>query len=178
MKYQVVKKGVQISAAIEERIIEKLYRLEKMLNKSEKLECRILIKAHGNAFKVEVTIPTQFLILRSEVESDEILDAVDIAKERLESQIRKMKTRLNRNHNKTNFGKAFLLSEIETEEVPEPVIVRNKEIKPEPMTLDDAIMAMEMIGHSFYIYLDIEDQSTSIVYKRLDGGYGVLEIVN
>lgn len=176
MKYQVVKNGIRVASVVEEKMIAKLARLEKMLNKSEELDCRIVVKPHGDKIKVEITIPTKYLILRCEVEADEILDAVDIAKERLESQIRKVKTRMDRSNSKTNLGKAFVLNEIENTEEEDDIIVRTKQIKPEPMTLDDAIMSMEMLGHTFYIYLDVEDQSTSIVYKRKDGGYGVLEI--
>ena len=58
----------------------------------------------------------------------------------------------------------------------EDVFVRTKSIRPTPMTLDDAIMSMDALGHNFFIYLDQEDQSVSVVYKRNDGGYGVIEI--
>lgn len=176
MKYQVVKNGIRIASSVEEKLIKKLSKLEKMLTKSEELDCRIVVKPHGEKIKVEITIPTKYLILRSEVEASDVLSAVDEAQERLESQIRKIKAKLDRSSSKTNLGKAFVLNEIENEEVEEEILVRTKQIKPEPITLDDAIMSMEMLGHSFYVYIDVEDQSTSIVYKRKDSGYGVIEI--
>lgn len=175
MKYQVVTNGYRVSPKEEEKIISKISRLEKMLYKSDELDCRVVIKSHGPKVKVEITIPTKFLILRSEVEADELLQCVDIAKERLESQIRKVKTKLDRSTSKTNFGKAFVLNEIENE-ADEDIYVRTKKIQPGPMTLDDAIMQMESLGHTFFVYRDVEDQTVSIVYKRFDGGYGVLEI--
>ena len=177
MKYVVVKNGVRLSKKVEDIVIAKLSRLEKMLYKSDELECRVVVKSHGPKEKVEITIPTKFLVLRSEVEADDVLDAIDIAKEKLESQIRKVKTKLDRTNSKTNLGKAFVLNEILSEdEKEEDVFVRTKTIRPTPMTLDDAIMSMDALGHSFFIYLDQEDQSVSVVYKRNDGGYGVIEI--
>lgn len=177
MKYVVVKNGVRLSKKVEDIVIAKLSRLEKMLYKSDELECRVVVKSHGSKEKVEITIPTKFLVLRSEVEADDVLDAIDIAKEKLESQIRKVKTKLDRTNSKTNLGKAFVLNEILSEdEKEEDVFVRTKTIRPTPMTLDDAIMSMDALGHSFFLYLDQEDQSVSVVYKRNDGGYGVIEI--
>ena len=78
-----------------------------MLTKSEELDCRIVVKPHGEKIKVEITIPTKYLILRSEVEASDVLSAVDEAQERLESQIRKIKAKLDRSSSKTNLGKAF-----------------------------------------------------------------------
>ncbi len=177
MKYTVVKNGVRLSKQVEESVIAKLSRLEKILKKSEELECRVVVKSHGVKEKVEITIPTKFLVLRSEVEAEDVLDAIDIAKEKLESQIRKVKTKLDRTNSKTNLGKAFVLNEILSEnEKQEDIFVRTKTLRPTPMTLDDAIMSMDALGHNFFIYLDQEDQSVSVVYKRHDGGYGVIEI--
>ncbi len=179
MKYQVIKKNIRISQNEEEQIVQKISRIEKMLNKSEELECRVVVKSHGILKKVEITIPTKFLVLRSEVEAEEVLDAVDIAKEKLESQIRKVKTKLDRTNSKANLGKAFVLNEIQSDEQDEEdVYVRTKSIKPTPMTLDDAIISMDALGHSFFIYLDQNDQTVSVVYKRNEGGYGVIEIEN
>jgi len=112
MKYTVVKNGVRLSKQVEESVIAKLSRLEKILYKSEELECRVVVKSHGVKEKVEITIPTKFLVLRSEVEAEDVLEAIDIAKEKLESQIRKVKTKLDRTNSKTNLGKAFVLNEI------------------------------------------------------------------
>lgn len=178
MRYQIIKKDVRISKQDEEKIIEKISRLEKTLNKSEELECRVVVKSHGKNQKVEITIPTKFLVLRSEVEAEEVLDAVDRAREKLESQIRKVKTKLDRTNSKANLGKAFVLNEIkvDNEETEEDIYVRTKSIKPTPMTLDDAIISMDALGHSFFIYLDQNDQTVSVVYKRNEGGYGVIEI--
>lgn len=174
MKYQFVSNGKKVSPTVQEKVIAKLSRLEKLLFKNDELECRIVVKFRGDRAKIEVTIPTPFLILRSEAEAGDILDATDIAKEKLEKQIAKVKTRMDRSANRLNLGKTFGLP-TEEKEV-EEVIVRNKIIHPLPMTLDDAIMQMDSMDHGFYIYEDIEDHTISVVYVRKDGGYGVIDI--
>lgn len=174
MKYQIVSNGKKISPAVQERVVSKLSRLEKLLFKSEELECRIVVKFRGERAKIEITIPTPFLILRSEAEANDLLDATDVAKEKLEKQIAKVKTRMDRSANRVNLGKTFGLP-VE-EENKEAVIVRNKTVHPLPMTLDDAIMQMDSMDHDFYIYEDIEDHTISVVYVRKDGGYGVIDI--
>ena len=174
MKYQIVCNGQKLSQSVQENMIAKLSRLEKLLFKSEDFECRIVVKFRNNKSKVEITIPTPFLLLRSEVEATDLMDAVEIAREKLVSQIDKIKSRLDRSSNKINLGRTFGVAE-EDDEV-EEIYIKNKTIHPDAMTLDDAIMQMDSLDHDFFIYEDIEDHTLSVVYRRKDGGYGVIDI--
>ncbi len=175
MKYQIVSNGQKLSQNVQEKMIAELSRLEKLLFKSDEFECRIVVKFRNNKSKVEITIPTPFLLLRTEVESNDLLDAVEIASDKLVSQIDKIKSRLDRSSNRVNLGRTFGENE-EFEERKEDIYIKNKTIHPLPMTLDDAIMEMESTDHDFFIYDDIEDHTISVVYKRKDGGYGVIDI--
>lgn len=174
MKYQIVCNGQKLSQVVQENMIEELSRLEKLLFKSEDFECRIVVKFKNNRSKVEVTIPTPFLLLRSEVEADDLMDAVEIARDKLVSQIDKVKSRLDRSANRVSLGRTFGLPE-QDEEL-EEIYVKNKTVHPQAMSLDDAIMQMDSLDHDFYIYEDIEDHTLSIVYKRKAGGYGVIDV--
>jgi len=174
MKYQIVCTAQKLSQPVSEAIIEELSRLEKYLYKSEDFDCRIVVRFKNGKSKVEVTIPTPFLLLRTEVEADDLIDAVVTAREKLLLQIDKIKSRLDRSSNKENLGRTF--GELEEEEEFEEIIIKNKVIRPTAMTLDDAILALESIDHDFYIYEDIEDHGISVVYRRKDGGYGVIDI--
>ena len=174
MKYQIVCNGQKLSQSVQENMIAKLSRLEKLLFKSEDFECRIVVKFRNNRSKVEITIPTPFLLLRSEVEATDLMDAVEIAREKLVSQIDKIKSRLDRSSNKINLGRTF--GEAEDDEEVEEIYIKNKTIHPDAMTLDDAIMQMDSLDHDFFIYEDIEDHTLSVVYRRKDGGYGVIDI--
>ena len=173
MKYQIVCNGQKLSQNVQENMIAELSRLEKLLFKSEDFECRIVVKFRNNKSKVEITIPTPFLLLRSEVEANDLMDAVEIARDKLVSQIDKVKSRLDRSSNKVNLGRTF--GEAEEEEL-EEIYIKNKTIHPQALTLDDAIMQMESLDHDFFIYEDIEDRTLSVVYRRKDGGYGVIDI--
>lgn len=174
MKYQIVCNGQKLSQTVQENMIAELSRLEKLLFKSEDFECRIVVKFRNNKSKVEITIPTPFLLLRSEVEAVDLMDAVEIARDKLVSQIDKVKSRLDRSSNKVNLGRTF--GEAEEEEELEEIYIKNKTIHPQALTLDDAIMQMESLDHDFFIYEDIEDRTLSVVYRRKDGGYGVIDI--
>lgn len=174
MKYQIVCSGQKLSQTVQENMIAELSRLEKLLFKSEDFECRIVVKFRNNKSKVEITIPTPFLLLRSEVEAVDLMDAVEIARDKLVSQIDKVKSRLDRSSNKVNLGRTF--GEAEEEEELEEIYIKNKTIHPQALTLDDAIMQMESLDHDFFIYEDIEDRTLSVVYRRKDGGYGVIDI--
>lgn len=173
MKYQIVCNGQKLSQVVQENMIVELSRLEKLLFKSENFECRIVVKFKNNKSKVEITIPTPYLLLRSEVEASDLMDAVEIARDKLVTQINKVKARLDRSSNKVNLGRTFGDS-IDDDE--KEIYIKNKSIHPDAMTLDDAIMQMESADHDFYIYEDIEDHTLSVVYKRKDGGYGVIDI--
>ena len=174
MKYHIVCNGQKLSQVVQENMIAELSRLEKLLFKSEDFECRIVVKFRNNKSKVEITIPTPFLLLRSEVEATDLMDAVEIAREKLVSQIDKIKSRLDRSSNKINLGRTF--GEAEDDEEVEEIYIKNKTIHPDAMTLDDAIMQMDSLDHDFFIYEDIEDHTLSVVYRRKDGGYGVIDI--
>lgn len=174
MKYQIVCNGQKLSQTVQEKMIAELSRLEKLLFKSEDFECRVVVKFRNNRSKVEITIPTPFLLLRTEVEADDLLDAVEIARDKLTGQISKVKSRLDRSSNKINLGRTFGIAD-EEDEV-EEIFIKNKSVHPRAMTLDDAIMEMDSIDHDFYIYEDIEDHTLSVVYRRKEGGYGVIDI--
>ena len=175
MKYQFICSGAtKISQKVQEKIINEFSKVEKLLYKSENFDCRIVVKFRNNRSKVEITIPTPYLLLRSEVESDELLDAVEIAVDKLISQIKKVKARLDRSSNKTNLGRTFGV--LDEDEPKEDIYIKNKTIHPQAMTLDDAIMEMDSTDLDFFIYEDIEDHTVSVVYKRKSGGYGVIDI--
>lgn len=173
MKYQIICTETKLSPVVQKNIIDKLEKVEKMLYRSEEFDCRIVVKFRNNKSKVEITIPTPYLLLRSEVEANDLIDAVEIAKNKLMAQIRKVKARLDRSKNKTNLGKTFGEAIVEEKE---EIIVKSKKIYPQPMTTEDAIIQMESLDHDFYIYERLEDQKISVLYKRKDGGYGVINI--
>jgi putative sigma-54 modulation protein len=92
--------------------------------------------------------------------------------------MRKLKTRYERSKEGLSLGKFVAFENFEEEEGEDDQVVRTKSIYLEPMTLDEAITRLEALGHSFFLYLDAEDEEISVAYKRLDGGYGVIQAEN
>ena len=93
--------------------------------------------------------------------------------------MRKLKTQLLKRFEHQGLGKAIVYEALENEEdSDENEVVRTKNLDLKPITLDEAITEMEAIDHDFYIYLDTDDEKISVVYKREDGGYGLLQADN
>ena len=173
MKYQIICTDTKLSPVVQKNIIERLGKVEKLLHRSEEFDCRIVVKFRNNKSKVEITIPTPYLLLRSEVESFELVDAVDIAVRKLQAQITKVKAKLDRSKNKTNLGKTFG-DAIANEK--EEIIVKTKELTLVPMDVEDAIIQLDSLDHDFYVFEKSSDHKVAIVYKRKDGGYGLIDI--
>ena len=134
----------------------------------------MLVRTYPYGQKIEVTIPTEYVLLRAEVVDQDLYNAIDLVIDKLEGQIRKYKTRLNRKSKDNKL--AFNLASIEPlEDEEEDVLVKTKTITPKPMDMEEAIMQMELIGHSFFVYRDTETDAISIVYRRNDGDYGLIE---
>ena len=174
MKITLRGKNIEITEAIEEKVSEKLSKLDKYFIVSENVEAKVLVRTYPYGQKIEVTIPTEYVLLRAEVVDQDLYNAIDLVIDKLEGQIRKYKTRLNRKSKDNKL--AFNLASIEPlEEEEEDVLVKTKTITPKPIDMEEAIMQMELIGHSFFVYRDTETDAISIVYRRNDGDYGLIE---
>lgn len=171
MKFTIYGENVSIKDEMRERIEEKLSFLAKYVVVDESTTARVTIKKHENDLKIEVTIPTKVGLLRSEVVHNNFENGVDLAIDKIEDQIRKQKSRLSRRH-KDSLASSFVEDKGSEEDVP----VRTKTVYAEEMVLDEAIMRMEMLSHSFFVYKDVDSGSIALVYKRNDGQYGLLEI--
>ena len=171
MKLNIHGKNVTITEAMENRTTKKLSFLDKYFMIDEDTEANVSVKVNPTNLKVEVTIVTKIGLLRAEVVHEDYYAAVDLAIDKLEDQIRRQKTRLSRRHREklsVNFAESVSVEASKVKEEP----VRTKAIVAQKMVLDEAIMQMEMLGHSFFIYTDEETDEIAVVYKRLAGGYG------
>jgi putative sigma-54 modulation protein len=176
MKVQIYGKNITVTAAIAEKIEKKLNHLEKYFIIDENVVANVVVRVYPNKQKIEVTIPTKYAVLRTEVVHDDLYAAIDLAIDKLEDQIRRQKTRLTRK-NKDKLAYAFIGEDeiIDDDYEEEDELVKTKSIVAETMELDEAIMRMEMLNHSFFIYRDNETKEVAVVYKRNDGGYGLIE---
>ena len=178
MRVNIHGKNLTITEAMYQRVDKKLSFLEKYFNIDEDTTANVVVRMFPTGLKLEITILTKVGYLRAEVVHEDFYAAVDLAMDKLEDQIRRQKTRLSRRH-REKLALAFLKQNepaagepvVKEKEIP----VRTKTIAAQRMDLDEAIMRMEMLGHSFFIYTDNESDLIAVVYKRNDGGYGLLE---
>ena len=173
MKYNIRGDKMIVTEAIRDYTEEKLGKLEKYF-KDDEITANVLTRVRGNSQIVEVTIPTSKFVLRSEEENDDLYAAIDLVSDKLERQIRKNKTRLNRNV-KENIREFNFDFDIREEEESKEKIVKRKKIETKPMDEEEAILEMELLGHSFFVYKDMDTNNTCVLYKRKDGDYGLIE---
>ena len=151
----------------------KLSRLDRYF--SNDIETNVTLSTERGRQKIEATINADGAIFRAEESTQDVYNGIDRIVDKLSSQMSKFKRRIAKRH-KDN--KAILFNDIpdslenegETFE-----IARRKTYELMPMTPEEAILQMEMLSHNFYIFLDMERDHASVVYKRNDGKYGLLE---
>ena len=179
MKYQIIGKNIEVTEGIKEALLKKLHRMDKYFVINDDVECRAVVRTYKTGQKVEITIFTKMMDFRAEVIDNDLYAAFDLAIDKLEGQMRKLKTRLDR-RNKDGLGKsiAFENFEAEKEEAENDEIVRTKSYLLSPMSMEEAITRMEALGHDFFMYLDIDDDMISVLYRRDNGGLGIIQAEN
>ncbi len=174
MKYNIRGDKLVVTKAIKEYIEEKLDRLNKYYEKSNEIDCKVLIRSKNNMQSIEVTIPLNKLILRAEEKEKDLYAAIDLVVDKLEGQIRKNKTRLKNRYQKSDVQEIdFSYEEDEEEELK---IVKRKDIDTKPMDEEEAILQMELLNHDFFAFKNTDEDCVSVIYKRKDGKFGIINV--
>ncbi|MFZ2257270.1 MAG: ribosome-associated translation inhibitor RaiA [Clostridiaceae bacterium] len=180
MNVSVYFKDMKNSDALEDLVEKKLSRLDKYFRSEAESKVTMSTNKKTN-FKVEVLIPFNGLFLRAEETTDDMHKSIDRVVEKMERQLQKYKTKIEKRHTKDSVRfpefNQVAFADPNAQEAPgseEPTIVRTKSFEFKPMTEDEAILQMEMLGHDFYIFEDVSG-ITSVIYKRKDGNYGLIE---
>ena len=161
MKINIRGEKMNITEAMKKYAEEKLQKLNKYIEDSNEITGTILFKVYGPKQKIEVTIPLKSCTLRVEEEGADFYAIIDTSIDKLERQIKK---------NKIDF-----ILDFEPEEENENKIIKRKQVELKPMDEEEAILQMELLGHDFYMFKNIETNKMSVVYKRKHGDYGVIE---
>lgn len=170
MKTTFTARQMKVFDVVKEMAEKKLSKLEKFF--PENAEMDITFSMANNLEIIEITIRFDGIVFRAEEAKDTFANAIDSAIEALERQIRKNKTRLQ----KRLRDEGFKIAEADLPEVEEEVMfnVRTKAFPFKPMSVEEAILQMELLGHSFFVFKDAQDLETCVVYKRKNGGYGLI----
>ena len=164
---------IEVTDSIKNYIEEKLKRLDKYFENPEDLKANIVVRTRGIDQIIEVTIPIKKAILRAEETNKDLYAAIDKVTDKLERSIRKNKTKIKKR--KVENMDVFLDFEVEEEE--EQKIVKRKQINNKPMNEEEAILQMDLLDHDFFIFQNTETNNMSVIYKRKDNSYGIIEII-
>ena len=140
---------------------------------SDDITVNVVLSQERGKDKIEVTINAKGAVFRAEEVCADIYEGIDRVEDKLSSQMAKFKGKLQKRYN--NKALKFEYLPEPEEEVEEVRVVRTKKFELTPMTVEEAILEMEMLQHNFFVFLDMESDSVNVVYSRKDGNYGVLE---
>lgn len=184
LEFNIRGENIEVTPAIREHIERKVEKIERYFTDGANATAMVNLKSYNhNQIKAEVTIPMKNLTLRAEERHEDLYAAIDLIVSKLERQIRKYKTKVNRKfRDRDGMGLAFAAAEQVTnsngaadEEEEDLTIVRTKQFDLKPMDEEEAVLQMNMLGHNFFVFTDAESNDTNIVYKRKDGSYGLIE---
>ncbi len=176
MKFIVRGKNIEITDALRGYCEDKIGKVKKYFDEYDKLiEAQIALEILKGRHIVEVTLFVDGLILRAEDKTEDMYASIDGVVEKLEGQIRKYKTKINR---KLRADKKEILShfsESDEKEEDQPKIVKTKKFAIKPMHVEEAVMQMDLLHHDFFVFSNAKTQEVNVVYKRNDGNYGLIE---
>lgn len=173
MKITIVGRKLNVYEDTRELIERKLAKLDKYF-KAEATEATVTLSRKRNVSSLDVTINAGGTLFRSEVAADDFRIALDQTVDHIEGQIRKNKTKLAKRLRENVMDMSVIPDPVEDVPEDEPII-RVKQFEFKPMTPEEAIMQMNLLGHSFYVFNDITTGDTCVVYTRKDGDYGLIE---
>ncbi len=173
MKYNIRGNKLEVTDSINDYIRSKLSKVEKYLDDNDVVEAKVLISAKGKDEKVEVTIWSGKYNIRAEVTNEDLYSAIDLVVDKLERQFKKYKEKISSKRvNKE------VIPDMEIEDYFEEegqTIVRRKEVFLKPIDEEEAITQMELLGHTFFVFKNVDTDRINVVYKRNDGDYGIID---
>ncbi|PRR83132.1 ribosome hibernation-promoting factor, HPF/YfiA family [Clostridium vincentii] len=174
MNVTVIAKNIELTPALKETVEKKISKLDRYFESN--VEARATLNVQKNRQIVEITIPFNGVILRGEESTDDMYKSIDLVEDKLERQIRKQKTKLSRKNSGGSLRfPSFNSDDIKDDEEDEAKIVKTKRFNVKPMSADEAVLQMELLGHSFFVYEDADTSKVNVMYKRKDGDYGLIE---
>ncbi len=177
-------RNVDVTDWIEEYVDKKVGKMERYLPSAGEARVELThneTRAAADRYTSQITIWTNGQILRAEESTSDIFASIDASADKMYRQIRRFKGR--RYHTKRRASAAasaeaeFLatMAEAEEEEEEEARIIRRKEFPLQPMNEEEAMAQMELLGHDFFVYFDLEANGVNVLYRRRDGQFGLLQ---
>jgi putative sigma-54 modulation protein len=162
---------------LKEYVKEKIMRIKKYLD--HQVEAQVVLTAEKFRKIAEVTLWTNGYTINCEEETADMFSSIDMVMDKLERQVKKFKDKIQKfksNHQSiTERLKMKVISSESLEEEREPKIVKTKRFSTKPMSLEEAVLQLELLNNNFLVYIDSQTQNVHVLYKRKDGDYGLIE---
>lgn len=174
MKFIISGKNLTVTEALKDTAIKKLSKLEKFFEPNTEVHVTFCVEKKIRQI-FEVTIHFHGVVLRAEESHEDMYTSIDKAIDVLERQIRKNKTKLEKKLKEDAFKANNFIVKENIEEEHEFKIARTKKFAIKPMTVEEAVLQMNLIGHAFYMFSNADTDEVNVVYKRKNGDYGLIE---
>ncbi len=175
MRLQVKGKNVELSPALRDYAQKKLGKLEKHLNDSARVELELAAERNpsiGANQIAEATVWTKGPVLRARESSHDMKASIDLLVDKLERQAQRLRDKRKRGPARDH-GHA---TGVATPTTPaEPFVVKTKQFAVKPMSTEEAVLQLELIGHDFFVFQNAETNEVNVLYRRRDGNYGLIE---
>ncbi|NLG38139.1 MAG: ribosome-associated translation inhibitor RaiA [Clostridiales bacterium] len=171
MRTTISGKHLNITDAMRKMAQKKIGKLERYFE--PETEAIIIMSMERDLRKAEITIPFNGIVLRGEEATEDMQKSVEMAVRKLEKQIHRYRTRLERRLREGAFRGAA--PDEEAEEAESTRIVRTKRFNIKPQDIEEAAMQMRLLGHSFYVFRSAETNEINVLYQRQDGSLGLIE---
>lgn len=174
MEVHVRGRNIEVTDALKDYVTKRLGKLNKYIENLG--DAQVTLTVERGFHRVEVTIPINGMILRGEETTGDMYASTDLVVDKLEKQIEKYKGKLQKRGARFAEGQRAAVAPVTQKEEEEgPKLVRTKRFAIKPMPVEEAILQMNLLGHSFFVFSNAETEQVNVVYKRKDGNYGLIE---
>ena len=176
MKLEIIGRNYEVSERLKEITAQKVAKLDKYFS-NEDAKVKVLFKKEASCLTTEIMLDYATKLVRATASSDNFYDNLDLVLPKLEGQIRKHRTKFDK-HQKNSAFRDSAVFETADRESKRSTVVKEKKFKLAPMTVEEAIDEMELLGHSFYVFKEAKTNTVQVLYLRKDGDLGLIEPEN
>lgn len=170
MEVAVRGKNIEVTTALRDYVAKKVSKIEKYVDSPVNAQVKLNVE-HGRHI-VEVTALVNGMLLRGEEATNDMYASIDLVTDKLERQVQKYKARFRKRGRENGISEVAAAAEVAE---PDGKLVRTKRFPAKPLSLDEAIVQLELLSHDFFVFTNAETHQTNVVYRRKDGNYGLLE---
>lgn len=172
MKIEITGRNYTVSEHLKEVTEQKLKKLDKYFAHGDTV-AKVCFKQEASSRTTEIMLDYAGKFVRATATGDNFYDNIDIVLPKIEGQIRKYRTRFDQSSKVSAYKEQAVF--FEEKPVKQGKVVKEKSFSLKPMTVDEAIEEMELLDHTFYVFLDAKTQTVQVLYKRNDGDLGLIE---